>query len=169
MAERSYASISDDDLDRLAAIAARDRALMFDANSRWALYRDRVLCVALCQGAALHFINDQNGVKDFDVWTFFAATASRPYPDPALYRRNKGADFGPSVHGARAEDAARGFSGRKVDLLSDSLEVAVGVDPAKALRVWLTRGTRKTPRCLAAKAVILLEPRKRRGEVVWPV
>lgn len=169
MAERSNAPISDDNLDRLAAIAARDRAAMFDGNPRWALYRDRLLCVALCQGAALHFINDQNGVKDFDVWTFFAATARRPYPDPALYRRNKRADFGQSDHGARDEDAARGFSGRKVDLLSDSIEVTIGAEPADALRAWLAYPTRKTPRCLAAKAVVLLEPKARRGEVVWPV
>jgi hypothetical protein len=34
---------------------------------------DSLVCVALCQGAALHFVDGENGVKDFDVWTFYAA------------------------------------------------------------------------------------------------
>lgn len=142
---------------------------MFDSNPRWAFYRDRLICVALCQGAGLHFVDRRNGVKDFDVWTYFAATASRPYPDPALYRRNKPYDFGQSDHGARQEEVARGYAGRKIDLLSDSLEVPVGADPAETLRAWLAHPPRDTPRCLAVKAVVLLEPKARRGEVVWPV
>ena len=44
-------------------------------------------CVALGQGAARHYLDGQTGVKDFDVWTFFAAAPTRPYPDPALFRR----------------------------------------------------------------------------------
>ena len=27
---------------------------------------------ARCQGAALHYVNERNGVKDFDVWSFYA-------------------------------------------------------------------------------------------------
>ena len=26
----------------------------------------------LCQGAALHYVNGRNGVKDFDVWSIYA-------------------------------------------------------------------------------------------------
>ncbi len=41
------------------------------------LYRDRVIAVTLCQGAALHYLNGRNGVKDFDLWTFFEKTRER--------------------------------------------------------------------------------------------
>jgi hypothetical protein len=27
--------------------------------------------VPLCQGGALHYVNGSNGVKDFDVWSFY--------------------------------------------------------------------------------------------------
>src|SRR5438067_4533869 len=99
---------------------------MFSRSAHWAPYRDRMLAVALCQGAALHYLDGRNGVKDLDVWTFFAAVPDR-YPDRALYRRNKACDFGPSKFG-RHPDLLE-YTGRKVDLLSDSMPVGVGAEP----------------------------------------
>ena len=55
-------------------------------------YAGRLLCRALCQGAALHYLDGRNGVKDFDVWSFYAALADGPFP----YRWRGTADFGPS-------------------------------------------------------------------------
>src|SRR4051794_34728533 len=98
VAKRSQAPITDDELRRLGEIARADRERMFESSPHWARYRDRLLAVALCQGAALHYLDGRTGVKDFDVWTFFAALPQR-YPDPALYRRNKTYDFGLSAHG----------------------------------------------------------------------
>jgi hypothetical protein len=80
---------------------------MFRRTERWALYRGRVLCVALCQGATLHYIDRATGIKDFDVWTLFAAHPRRPYPDPVLYRRNTSRDFGPSRFGRHPADDRR--------------------------------------------------------------
>ena len=34
----------------------------------------------LCQGAALHYVNGRNGVKDFDVWSFYAQYNDWPFP-----------------------------------------------------------------------------------------
>jgi hypothetical protein len=80
----------------ICAGSARSRAPIDRAYSSAARpearYRDRLLCVALCRGGALHYLDRSNGVKDFDVWTFFAALPDR-YPDRALYRRNKARDF----------------------------------------------------------------------------
>ena len=58
MTSRSYEQIIADDLRRLADIAERDRMDLFrrkPATGR--LYADRVFAVALCQGAALHYVN----------------------------------------------------------------------------------------------------------------
>lgn len=41
-------------------------------------YAGRLLCRALCQGAALHYLDGKNGVKDFDVWSFYAALGESP-------------------------------------------------------------------------------------------
>lgn len=67
---RSYEPVTREHLERLAEIARLDRKERLRRRPRWRPYGDRVLCVALCQGAALHFLDKRNGVKDFDVYTF---------------------------------------------------------------------------------------------------
>ncbi len=138
---------------------------MFDNNPRWARYRDYLLCVALCQGAAEHFAGGPSGIKDFDVWTFFARNRERPFPDPAIYRRNGTADFGASRFG-RTPAAPRRIEGRRVDLLSRSLDVKRDADPTDSVRAWLRTGREESARALAEKAVVLLEPSP--GVVIWP-
>jgi hypothetical protein len=44
-----------------------------------AVYDKRVIAVALCQGAALHYVDGKTGVKDFDVFTFYAAHPEGPF------------------------------------------------------------------------------------------
>lgn len=61
------------DLLRLAALAADAEAELFRRNPRGSgRYASRLLGRALCQGAALHYVDESNGVKDFDVWSFYA-------------------------------------------------------------------------------------------------
>jgi hypothetical protein len=163
LVERSLEPLSKDDLRRLGDIARADRERMFSHSPHWALYRERLLAVALCQGAALHYLDGRNGIKDLDVWTFFAALPSR-YPDRALYRRNKPYDFGPSRHGRHPD--LPGYAGRKVDLLSDSIPVSPDADPRESIRGWLRSERRGNPSHLATKAVVLIEPTL--GQVVWP-
>lgn len=154
-----------DDLVHLREISRRDRLVMFARNPHWRAYEDRLLCVALAQGAALHYLDRQTGVKDFDVWTFFARSSHRKHPDPALYRRHKTADFGVSCFG-RSPGAPSWIRGRRVDLLARSLNVGPPCDPVDAVRKWLKDGRTVTARRLAAKAVIMIEPTP--GTVVWP-
>ncbi len=138
---------------------------MFERNPHWSCYRGRLLCVALCQGAALHYLDGHTGVKDFDVWTFFAHSPERPHPDAALFRRRKIVDFGPSRFG-RTHTAPATFAGRRVDLFARDLDEPISADPATALRTWLGAQRTTTARKLAAKAVVLIEPEA--GTVVWP-
>jgi hypothetical protein len=64
--DRSLAPIDLADLLRLAALAADAEAGLFERNPHGSgRYADRLLGRALCQGAALHYVNGQNGVKDF--------------------------------------------------------------------------------------------------------
>lgn len=125
---------------------------------------ERLICVALCQGAARHFIDGKNGVKDFDVWTFFAAHPDAPgFP----WRRREARDFGDPKFG-RSPDRPN-FVGRHVDLLGRSLEVAKDADPMFVLRRYLSEGRTKTAHRLSEKAVVLLEPADRLATVVWPL
>src|SRR4051794_9230874 len=89
---RSLEVIDDDDLTRLASVALQDLTALFARNDALRrLYAKRLLCIALCQGAALHYIDGRNGVKDFDLWAFFAEHKQRVFP----YRRHAREDFGP--------------------------------------------------------------------------
>lgn len=151
---------------RLREIALEDRQEMFATNRNWAHYRARLLCVCLCQGGALHYLDPTHGLNDFDVFTFFAAAPDRPIPDPALYRRNKPRDYGPSRLG-RSGVGPSWFKGRRVDMLSRALEVAPGSNPVPAIQSWLDRGREETAQCLAEKAVVMVEPEI--GRVIWPI
>ena len=160
---RSSAAIELADLARLAGLADDAEAELFRRNLHGSgRYAGRLLGRALCQGAALHYVNRHNGVKDFDVWSFYAQYDDWPFPPRWRGTRN----FGPSKFGRYPGDPAR-YSGRRVDLLGRSLPVPPGSDPADAIRRYLAGGKTRSARELAAKAVILIAPRDRVAEVVW--
>jgi hypothetical protein len=75
-------------------------------RARLGRYAGRLLGRALCLGAALHYVNGKNGVKDFDVWSFYARHDDWPFP--ARWRGTP--DFGPSKFGRYSGD--RGLPGR---------------------------------------------------------
>jgi hypothetical protein len=161
---RSYEPIEEEDLRRLAAFAREDRDAFFMRHERWRPYADRVLCVALCQGAALHYVDGRNGVKDFDVYTFYAES---PEAGPWWARRIARVDFGRSRFGRHPDDPPQ-FTGRRVDLCARSLPVSPDADPVESVRAYLREGRTETARHLALKAVVLADPEQRLGHVAWP-
>jgi hypothetical protein len=162
--DRSLGRIERADLLRLAALAADAEADLFRRNPQGSgRYAGRLLGRALCQGAALHYVNQRNGVKDFDVWSFYAQYDDWPFP--ARWRGTR--DFGPSRFGRYPGDPPR-YSGRRVDLLGRSLPAGPGADPADVLRRYLAARRTASAKALAAKAVVLIHPENRTGEIVWP-
>jgi len=159
---RSFRRINTADLRRLASIASRDRHAFFHSNPQWAeLYSSRAVCIALCQGAALHYANRKTGINDFDVYTFY-----RTHPRRHVYaKRKKYYDYGIAKFGKSVDKPQ--FKGRRVDCLMRDIEVRDGEDAATALQRYLRSGKTKTARLLAEKAVVLLKPRC--GKIVWPM
>lgn len=150
MQGKAYARITKADLKRLGEIAARDRDNLFRRKPDLGrLYSGRLFAVALCQGAALHYLDGKNGIKDLDVWSFYRATRERPYP----YRRRGIADFGSHKFG-KSDDSPQ-FVGRRVDLLGRSLDATDFSDPIAVLRDYLESRRTESARLLAQKAVIL--------------
>ena len=162
--DRSYEPIELEDLAYLAGISRQDREDLFARKPRYRVLEDGLVCVVLCQGAALHFVEGKNGVKDFDVWTFYAAGSDHP---PFPWRRRAARVFGDPGFG-RAPDKPS-FVGRRVDLLARSIETCPEADPAEILRGYLSGGRTASARALARKAAVLLEPSDRLGTVVWPL
>jgi hypothetical protein len=154
-------------LKRLVKLAKYDRESMFAKNQHLQVYRDRVLLVALCQGAALHYINGKNGVKDIDIYTFYAN-----YPGVMLHPMRHGfADFGESELGYRPADKphkGKPYVGRRVDLLHRGLNVSPDADPVEAVRDWL-QSKGESPGWLRKKAVVGLWPTKYFGRIIWPI
>lgn len=159
----SLVRIERTDLVRLAALTAEAEARLFARHPEGAgRYAGRLVCRALCQGAALHYLDGTTGVKDFDVWSFYAERANRPFP----YRWRGTADYGSSKFGRYSGDLPS-FTGRRVDMLGRSLKVPPDADPATVLRSYLATARTKSARKLAAKAVVLIHPEQFVGMVVW--
>ena len=159
--DRSPERITKVDLRRLSGIAAADREDLFSRKPHLRQYKNRVICVALCQGAALHYLDRRNGVKDFDVWTFYAELGTEFPP-----RRRGKKDFGESKFGRRPKDAKR-FVGRRVDLMSRSLRVRPSAHPLDVITTYLTKPRTKSARKLAQKAVVIIDPPEMRGTIAW--
>ena len=77
--KRSRAPLTDEHLRRLAAVAETDHEFFARPDGR-PEYRTRRLAAVLAQGAALHFLDGRTGVKDLDVWTFYAAIPGTRFP-----------------------------------------------------------------------------------------
>jgi hypothetical protein len=183
---RSRARLTDEHLRRLAALAEEDHAFFTRPDGR-PEYKSRRLAAVLAQGAALHYLDGRTGVKDLDVWTFYAAIPGSRFPADKTVRS---VDFGPSSLGRETYDIHAGLSeyqqalwrrwstyaGRKVGLCKRALPVHADapIDSVIiALQEWLARGAKSTaadppsPWHLAKKAVVLIYPDSHRGYVVW--
>lgn len=155
MSGRAMEPLTKAHLSHLGALAARDRERLFARCPHLAIYRERLLCVALCQGGALHYVDGCNGVKDLDVWSFYASGPGPQYPP-----RRK----------AHATYPASGLTGwsERVDLLGRYIDLVADPDPVAHLLHNLRTQPTYSARCLAEKAVVLIEPHARLGEVIWP-
>lgn len=162
VAERSYEPLTEDHLRRLAELAYEDHAELMRRHSHLRVLRDRVLLTALCQGGALHWVDGKNGVKDLDVFTFYARHPEQPYPP----RRRKCGDFGASDLGRHPADV--GYSGRRIDFMGKDLDVPVDADPVDAVRSYLRGRRTGTAWHLSRKAVVVIDPNHLFGHVIWP-
>ena len=169
---RSHELIALDDLRRLGRLAALDREDLFRRKSGVGetgdLYSHRLFAVALCQGAAVHFLNgilgkaqEPPGIKDLDVWSFYRANPDGPFP----YRRVAKVDFGDPKFGTT--DDSPDFIGRRVDLIGRSVTGIDFNDPVEVIRNYLQERRTRTATLLAEKAVVLIEPDNLLGTVVW--
>ena len=184
--KRSFAPLTAEHLLRLSAIALADHQLFTRPDGR-PEFADRRVAVVLAQGGAVHYLRGDVGIKDLDVWTFYAAVQGVAFPA----KRNRHVDFGPSELGRQRYvfDAAKNpaelarfrrwdqFRGRRVDLLMRDLHVEPDAPSRiviRALREWLQAGESSTSQnppssyYLAQKAMVLIDPSRGRGAAVWP-
>jgi hypothetical protein len=162
--ERSLKVITNDDLRKLYEGSAKRLGEYFVAGQgrKWLEFYDieKPLAVALCQGGAMHYHDKENGVKDFDVWFFF------PFNKKHLpYRTIWNWDYRNPKFGHHP--SAKGYQGRKVDVLVRSIHQYAEGDPVKTILRFLKNEKTSSSRELAKKAVVMLSPDFLCGKVVW--
>ena len=160
--ERSYEPFSRSDLLRLAEIAAGDRRQFFLRNPKYSDLEHSILAVALCQGAAMHFLDGRNGIKDIDVWTFYGPHPTLHYP---ARRPVMSYDFCDPKFGKTADSPH--FTGRRVDCLARSVPMLFG-DATSTIRRYLSESRTSSARELARKAVVMIQPMETLGAIVLP-
>jgi hypothetical protein len=159
-------AITDADLERLGRVADADLERFFERNPHLEPWRERVLAVALAQGAAEHLVRGQRGIWDFDVIVCFANPGTRP---KLLRRQVIHWDWGRSKFGRCPFDPPE-YTGRAVDV--KYWVIPCRHNTADALRTWLESRLAKAPDPvrkpdIAHEPVILIRPQDRLGEVVW--
>lgn len=164
---RSFASIADEDLVRLAAIATGAIERVCRPQNKSGIYRNRLLLLCLCQGAALHYYQVQagrrkaHGINDFDVWGFFRRHSSRPFPP----RWRAEEDFGASRFARSPADVGR--LGRRVDVIGRSIDFHPDEDAVSGVLRWLC-GPGESPFCLRQHPVYVISPGPDFGRLIWP-
>lgn len=156
--DRRYEHLTKGDLKQLASIASAEHDAFFRRNPHREYQRNRILLVGLCQGAARHFVDRRNGVKDFDIHFFYW----RPV-DERHMRCHR-----------RVERLVGTFGRRPIDFLRTSIRVREGMEtrmtPEGSLEV-VRRFLRERPttsaRHLAMHPVIGLLPAGQLGKIVW--
>ncbi|WP_124390612.1 hypothetical protein [Rhodococcus wratislaviensis] len=145
-----------------------------------------LLACCLVQGGARHYVHHDRGVKDLDVYLFYAVPPGKSSNQFPWLRggTTRNSDFGPSVLGRQVyTDAERAdhrlarkvpvwesFTGRRVDLLGRGI-VPNPDGPRAAVTEWLEQGARRrvptaTAWHLGRTPVVSLMPEL--GEVWWP-
>jgi hypothetical protein len=159
---RSFARITRTDLARLAQIAHDDLVDLCRRQKYSRRYADRLRLICLCQGAARHYVRQDGGVWDLDLWGFFEEASGHPFP----HRRRGEHDFGPSKFG-RDPDAGDAFKGRKVDVIGRSIRMPKNKTPIEAVRDYLGEARTKSASLLAERPVIVVWPVKKLGRIIW--
>ncbi len=162
--ERSTEPLTDDDLKELyiGSVTRLKEYFVSGDGRKWGdLYNiEQPLAVALCQGAAMHFYDKVNGIKDFDVWFFY------PFNQKHLpYRTYWNWDYLNPKFGRHP--SIPGYIGRKVDVLVRSIKNYTRNDPIKTIHQFLQDENTASSRELAKKAVVMLSPESLLGHVAW--
>ncbi len=149
---RTFEKITRHDLRELLVVGERVMDQFFVDKPRYAPFRNKLVLVALCQGAADHYCDGITGIKDYDVWFFYAHMQGVSMPRSSI---------------KKCYPEFNCYKGKKVDVLRRSDSAFKKGDVKASISRYLTNPTNPTPICLSGKAVIGLYPPEVMGEKLW--
>lgn len=155
--------ITDDALKRIAEEALQDMQTFFQQRPEIKRHR---LCMVLAEDAANHYVKG-TGFRCISVWTFFIKSqACRDFHPLRHTRVDIGTDkFGHSSWKKHPSDI--GFTGRGINCYGRSITERDEGDLKATLSHYLKTSKSKGASRLREKAVVLLWPEDRRGEIIW--
>lgn len=159
--ERSYERLSDADLRHLSQLVLDKLDDVFARAPTARLYRDRLIVLALCQGAAQHHLDGQHGIKDLDVWAFFRSGPRKQFPVRNVWN----ADFGLSHLGRNPSENDK-YTGRRIDIMGRSIAIREDETESEAVRSWLTAHSMSAGH-LVQRPVIGLFPEALFTRLIW--
>jgi hypothetical protein len=164
---RSYKKITKNDLKRLRQMAMDYHNELCKKHPQYKSLKK--VCICLCQGAALHYVDGKTGIRDFDVYTFYEkGKVNYPYRSYVM-RDFKNKKFGKTVgHSAKNNEKFKKFTGKKVDILGRGIDVQENETCKDSVVRYLTIESTETAHFLAKKAVVVLDPIEMIGDVIWP-
>ncbi len=152
-------SVTQDEFQDLATLAIAEEKAFFERNPHLIeLYRQRLILVALCQGAALQYLGCGYGVKDFDIHFFYAQNPNKPRLSRAVKRDY--ADVG------AFPKAPIDFIRTVVPKAQPHLKSEVTI---QIIQEFLNSKPTKNAEHLSQKAVIGLYPNEVFEEQIWPL
>jgi len=162
---RTYEQLGLDDLKEIRqhALVELDRFLYRIGNpkGKYVVYRDRLIVICLCQGAAQHFVDRTTGIKDIDVWFFFQEHRDVKIPDIKNMRYSVYVIF-KNIGKKRVDFLKKG-------LRKDIIDTAKSTEPGEILSSYLRRANTHTSQSLSQKSVIGLYPDKVFGKAIWKI
>lgn len=156
--ERTYDKITESDLKEMkqCGLDELERFLILVGNGKYSIYKDRLIAICLCQGAALHFIDGKNGIKDIDIWMFFREDAEIKIPAIRNCMKSKYLNF-------------QRIGEKKVDFLKKMIP-SKHWDKSEIITIqhYLSNNNNSTPNFLKHKPVVVLYPDEYFGKTIWP-
>ena len=149
---RTFEKITRRDLDEILAVGNNVMSDFFVNNPRYKPLRNKLVLVALCQGAADHYCDGTTGIKDYDVWFFYAHMQGVSMPRSSIKKCYPGFNC---------------YKDKKVDVLRRSDSAFKKGDVKASSRRYLTNPSNSTPIRLSEKAVIGLYPPEVMGKKLW--
>ena len=150
---RTFEKITRHDLRELLVVGERVMDQFFVDKPRYAPFRNKLVLVALCQGAADHYCDGTTGIKDYDVWFF--------------YERVQGVSM-PRSHRKTLIPGFNCYKGKRVDVLRRSNCAFKKGDIKASINRYLPKPASLTPCLLSRQAVIGLYPPEVMDKKLWP-
>jgi hypothetical protein len=162
--KRTYQKMGNPDLKEMKEYGLKELNRFLhdigDPKGKYKVYKNKLVAICLCQGAAKHILDGKSGIKDIDIWLFFRDDVNVKIPDIKNMRYTKWGSF------TRIGKKRMDFM--KKGIRDNIINKAKSKKPDDILYSYLRNSKTLTSKELAQKAVIGLYPEKIFGKVIWP-